>query len=305
MTMEYRIIIGKTLTNKEKGIVEKVISETFEEANRIYNNWNLDSELSQINRMQSQIQVQLSPLLRDLIGITDEIVKKTRGLYDPTITPALQLWKKAFQTKTSPSKNEIESLKKIIGWHNVHIDDRGFFSKDHDAISLDLGGVAKGYCVDLLIKNLQKVGFEHVYAEWGGEISAVGNHPSGRPWNIYISNLKNSDPSQAIDTISLYNRAVATSGDYLQQWHILDESTGDNVIYTHIIDPTTLYPIKITETNICSATVMAPTCAIADGLATAAMLFNSMEEITEWIKEIQNESPEIQFWIIQRQPIDY
>ena len=305
MTMEYKVIIGKTLTNKEKGLVEKVISQTFEEANRVYNNWNFDSELSHLNRMQSKIQVPLSPLLHDLLTITDQIVKKTRGYYDPTITPALQLWKKAFQTNTFPSKNEIESLKKIIGWHNIHIDEHGVFSKEYEATSLDLSGIAKGYCVDSLIKNLQKAGFQHVYAEWGGEISVIGNHPSGRSWNIYISNLKNSDPNRAIDIISLNNQAVATSGDYLQQWQIFDTIAKENVFYTHIINPTTLYPLKITNTNICSATVMASTCSVADGLATAAMVFNSTEEVKEWIKELQMESPEIQFWIVQRQPIDY
>ena len=44
--------------------------------------------------------------------------------------------------------------------------------------------------------------------------------------------------------------------------------------YSHIIDPRTGFPV---EPTIASATIIAPTCALADGLATLALVLNEAE----------------------------
>jgi len=166
-------------------------------------------------------------------------------------------------------------------------------------VSLDLGGIAKGYGVDLILENLNQAGFSDVFVEWGGEIRASGKHPEGRPWRIFISRLENNDPHLAIAHLDLVDQAIATSGDYLQNWTI--EKDGNCSTFFHIIDPVTLHPLQKQPLSIASTSVVAPTCALADGLATVAMMFLSVEEAQVWAEKMKKENPDLSFWIVSRQ----
>ncbi|MEC7839552.1 MAG: FAD:protein FMN transferase [Chlamydiota bacterium] len=291
--MSYKVIIGKNLDNQKRSEVNRIIDMTFEEVDKVYNNWNPESELSHLNNAKANVWIKLSPKLESLLLFTEKLVKATKGLYDPTVSPAHQLWKSSLCKGIVPSPEKIQSVAETVGWNNL-IFKEGSVQKKHSLMSIDLGGIAKGYCVDLLVERLNLAGFNDVFVEWGGEIRASGRHPENRSWQIYISNLEDTDPLHAIDTVSLDNQSIATSGDYLQQWNI------DGTIYTHVMNPITLKPIIVCDNNICSATVKAPSCAFADALATACMLFDSPEEASSWAKELQKDDPSIQFWFVQR-----
>lgn len=122
--------------------------------------------------------------------------------------------------------------------------------------TFDLCGISKGYCIDVIAERLSTAGYKNIFVEWAGEIRAMGEHPAGREWTVQI------EPGGKI--IPLRNAAIATSGNYRQK-HIINPLTG-----THIEGPTV------------AATVIAPTCALADALATATMVFGH----TEWAKDI-------------------
>jgi FAD:protein FMN transferase len=300
MTIAYRILIGLPLTPTDKNSISKIIFETFNEVNQIYNKWNPDSELSRLNQLKAGVRVPLSGELLKLILLTDEIVRLTEKRFDPTIEPLQALWKEYLEKGQTPSPAEIESIAQVIGWSKIHYEE-GLFFKDYDATSLDLGGIAKGYCVDLLVERLNKAGFANVFVEWGGEIRASGEHPDQRPWNIFISRLGDTNPENAIAILSLQNQAIATSGDYLQNWTIKDEGDDSSTMtYFHVIDPFTLHPRKVTSLSVASASVVANSCAWADGLATAAMMFSNAQEAQAWADEIQSRWPKISFWIISR-----
>ena len=150
--------------------------------------------------------------------------------FDPTIEPIQQLWKNRLNEAREPGPDEIAALLPATGWNKIHIE-KGLFWKDHDGCSLDLGGIAKGYCVDLLVEQLNAAGYPDVFVEWGGEIRASGRHPDKRPWNIFISRLGNSNPSLAIATIALRDQAIATSGDYMQFWKSPFQKEGSASIF--------------------------------------------------------------------------
>ena len=80
------------------------------------------------------------------------------------------------------------------------------------------------------------------------------------PRRIGIRNPRPEEASNLI-TIEMSNKAVATSGDYMQPFTA-------NMRHHHIIDPRS----GISPPELASATVCAPTVAMADGLATAAMV---------------------------------
>lgn len=167
MTIEYRVVVGETLSPKQRAEAEKRIQEIFEEVHELYNKFNPHSEISLLNNLKAGKVVPLSPKLQALLFQAEAIVKLTRGKFDPTIEPLQKLWKDKLNSGTEPSLEEINVLKPALGWDKIHLND-GTFSKDHDLTSLDLGGIAKGYCVDLLIDQLKKEGYRHLFVEWGG-----------------------------------------------------------------------------------------------------------------------------------------
>jgi thiamine biosynthesis lipoprotein len=297
MTINYHITIGTKLDSDKKQSVEKLIASVFSEINFIYNKWNPNSEISKLNRLKANEIVPLSAELEDFLKKTQQIVELSEGLFDPTIEPLQRIWKQHLALGEEPSQNEIQAIMPAVGWDKIHFEN-GFFSKDHDLTSIDLGGIAKGYCVDLLVERLNAEGYKDVFVEWGGEIRASGQHPANRPWHIFISRLEDTNPTHAIAHLDLHDEAIATSGDYLQNWKIT--RNGVSKVYFHILDPRTGYPLISSESRISSASVLAPTCMFADGLATVAMMFSSVEEAKAWSLKVQEKFPEVTFWMITK-----
>lgn len=291
MTIDYRIIVGKNLSPHDIEKIEQTIQHIFVNVNHVYNKWNPHSEISLLNRLKAGVKVKLSSELEQFLHKTGELVAITEGRFDPTIEPIQQLWKSYLNRGEIPSEAEIEAIRPAVGWENILIED-GMFSKRHDLTSLDLGGIAKGYCVDLLVEEIVKLGYPDVYVEWGGEIRAAGKHPDNRPWRIFISRFGNTDPEQAIAKVDLIDQAIATSGDYLQNWEV------NGIKYFHIFNPKTFRPLVATSNSVASASVLAPTCMFGDGLATAAMMFSDINEAQTWLLNIQEQYPDIQFWLM-------
>lgn len=293
MTMDYNIVIGGRLAAADRHKAQMTIDDVFHEINTVYNKWNPDSELSMLNRMHAGEQRILSSELQHLLQITQQIVEMTEKRFDPTIEPLQRIWTSSLSQNKEPSNDTLASIIPAIGWEKIHFHN-GIFHKDHDLTSIDLGGIAKGYGVDLLVERLHNAGFSNLFVEWGGEVRALGQHPDKREWQVMISNFQQNDIEAPLGQITLHDNAVATSGDYFQNWQL------GEITYFHLIDPRTHRPLIMREHSIASASVCAPSCAIADGLATAAMMFETTEEAESWIKRVQAKETAISFYIFQR-----
>jgi thiamine biosynthesis lipoprotein len=306
MTMHYKILIGETLSKNQITKIKEIIQKTFAAIDTTFNKWNPNSELSKLNSQKSGITTALSPDLLRLFKETDPIVALSKGKFDPTIEPLQALWKLKLEKGTIPTEAEIQTIAPAIGWDKISFTD-GQFTKSNDFTKLDFGGIAKGLSVDILVERLTATGFSNLYVEWGGEIRVTGKHPQGRPWTVYISRLGDTDPDNAIATLHLEDQAIATSGDYLQNWTVKfsrnegDEKESKPVTYFHIFDPVTLRPIEASHTSVASVSVVAPSCAMADGLATIAMMFPTVSEATLWAEEIKERFPDVSFWIVSRE----
>ncbi len=298
MTIRYRILVGEKLDPTKEHEIEAIVNQTFNEVDRIYNKWNPGSELSRLNRMKAHVKANISTELEQLLLLTDKVVKISQGRFDPTIEPAQQIWKSRLSENKRPTEAEIQRIKPAIGWEKVHFGD-GIFYKDHDLTSLDLGGIAKGLAVDLILERLNQAGYQSLYVDWGGEIRTKGLHPEGRPWIVAISRFGNDDLSQAIAQIALKDQAIATSGDYEQYWTLKDDVGSET--YFHVLNPNTCEPLKIQPGKVASASVCAGSCAFADGLATIGLTFESVEEAGKWADEVKKSYPEVAFWFSSRE----
>ncbi|MCB1149523.1 MAG: FAD:protein FMN transferase [Chlamydiia bacterium] len=290
MTMQYRIQVGHPLSATQGDEIQQVIEETFAEVHNLFNRFNPESEISRFNKGSDSIA--LSPLQLRLLTLTDEVNHATEGRFDPTIFPLYLVWTDALRDGRLPEDASLQSALDTVGWDKITLKDN-LLSKSHPKTALDLGGISKGFAIDLIVERLTEKGYQNLFVEWGGEIRAQGMHPAGRDWKIYIPELDHPETPAAY--LLLRNQAIATSGDMYQNWRAIDGKK-----YCHIIDTETLKPLEIGPQKIGSVSVIAPTCALADGLATALMTCKNALQAKELAERFKARYPEIDTWITVR-----
>ncbi|HOY10835.1 MAG TPA: FAD:protein FMN transferase, partial [Candidatus Omnitrophota bacterium] len=224
------------------------------------------SEISQLNRSYPDAV----PVGHDLYYVLESstrLSELTRGAFDITVSPLVHLWRDSAQEKRIPTKAQIALAKDGVGMPYIELleDQRARLLKS--GMSLDLGGIAKGYAVDEAARVLRSKGFQDFFIDAGGDLYVGGRSCKGTPWRIGVRNPAQRD--QIIDVVEVRNQAVTTSGNYEQYFEI------DGQSYSHIIDPRTGVPQK----GIVSATVIAPITSEADALATALCVLAEQEGI--------------------------
>ena len=159
--------------------------------------------------------------------------------------------------------DEISAAQERSGYDKLAADcGRPALRKTRGDMYVDLSGYAKGYAVDALAELLDGHGFKDYLVEIGGEIRVRGQNAAGADWAIAIE--KPQAGSRSVQTIvRLTDVALATSGDYRNFFEV------DGRRYSHTIDPATGRPV---EHNAASVTVIDPSTARADGLATALLV---------------------------------
>ncbi len=292
MTVPYRILVGACLTTDQMATVQKIIQETFSEIHRTFNQWNLDSEISQLNRQPAGEPFILSPALALFLHRCNELVFLTEGRFDPTIAPLWEVWHESLVHGTLPEEVQIAEVAARVGWKHLKFAGDTVV-KEVAGLSLNFDSVSKGHAVDLIADRLTANGFAHALVEWGGEMRSTGQHPEGRSWRVAIRSIDGQE--EPIANLDLIDSSVATSGDYLQNWTL-----GNGATYTHVINPVTLQAIQIEPGTVASVSVLAPDCMLADALATAAMAWGNAGSAELWMKRLQSQIPAIQFWFLPR-----
>ena len=196
------------------------------------------------------------------LSLAQELSRKSSGAFDITILPLLLLHEKIRGTNDHPDPQQHASARKLVSYEKLQIDETSVRLKEK-GMGISLDGIGKGYIVDHGVATLRNLGFNNVYVEAGGDLMVSGRKEDTVPWRI---GLRNPRPQQAqqeqkLVTIAVSDKAVATSGDYLQAF------TPDFKNH-HIIDPRSGF----SPPELASCTVTAPNVALADGLATALMV---------------------------------
>jgi FAD:protein FMN transferase len=227
--------------------------------NDLMSTYQPDSELSRFNRSVVGEWFDISPDTMDVIRIAREINRLSEGSFDITVGPLVNLWGFGPDPASSelPSNEAIAAATARVGFGHLRLGD-GKLMKDVDTY-VDLSAIAKGYGVDRVTALLDAGGFKNYLVEIGGELGARGLNERGGPWRIAI---ERPDVAERVPfvTITFSDRGMATSGDYRNYFE------KDGIRYSHTIDPATGRPVTHT---LASVTVIAPTAALADGLATA------------------------------------
>lgn len=227
------------------------------------------SQLSRINRGESD---SLSPGIVYNLQLSDSVSRVSGGAYDVTVAPLVKAL--GFGSKEERvAEPNIDSILEFVGFEKISIQGHTLVRED-PRTQIDLNSIAKGYVVDRIAELAQSMGAENFMVDIGGEIVCRGSNPQGNPWRIGIEspfdgNMSNGEFLQkriAIPASSPF-RAMATSGNY-RRFYL--DSEGNKI--AHTIDPTT-GGSKVS--SLLSATIIAPTCALADAYGTMFMALGS------------------------------
>lgn len=258
----------------------KVINETLEAMHALEDELSIYNKESQINRINSLKKDNLqktSPEVYEVIQKAIYFSKLTNGAFDITVSPLLKLWDfEGGELKEIPSQEKIDEALRNIGWQNLIFTKDGKIGFAKDNMSINLGGIAKGYIVDKAISYLNAKGIKSALINAGGDVYCLGEKENGESWNVGIRHPRKK--KGVIGILKLKNKAVATSGDYEKFFTLKGKK------FCHIINPQTGYPV---DSAIIQVTVVAETCIDADALATALMVMGKEKGI-ELIEKLAN-----------------
>ena len=183
----------------------------------------------------------------------------------------MELWGFSDKNFRVPSEDEIKKTLKKVDYRKITVDDEGNIKKDDDT-RIDLGGIAKGYTSDMLMKLFEDNGVSSAIVSLGGNVQTLGKKTDGERWKVAVQNPFDEN-GDYMGIISTSDEAVVTSGGYQRYF----EENGE--IYHHIIDTKSGYPAK---SGLVSVTVVCESGKRADGLSTAIYVMGFDDAVKLW-----------------------
>ncbi len=272
MGTRYVVTIDSASLDDGGAALQKRIEARLAEINGQMSTWDKASEISRFNRSQSSDWFDVSAEFVFVVAESKRIFERTDGAFDPTVSPLIDLW--GFgdrRKKIVPKAAAIETARQSIGMQHIELrTEPPALKKSLPDLQLNLSAIAKGYAVDALAALLVEQKITSFMVDIGGENRAGLPKASGDPWRSGIeSPLSTPLPGQAqpfCRILELNESSVATSGDYRNSFEV------DGVRYSHVIDPTTGWPVKEPPAAV---SVAHQSCMSADAWATAMMVLGS------------------------------
>ena len=279
------MVFGTTysITYQADSSLHTSIKKELQKVDEALSPFNKQSVITAVNENRNMT---VNKMFADVFLMAEKISEDTDGAFDITVAPLVNAWGFGFKSGKHPSRHDIDSLKTIIGYKKVSLNDLRV-TKTDPRVMLDCSSIAKGYGSDAVAAMLERHGVKNYMVEIGGEIVTKGISQKRMPWKIGVTkpiddSLSLSQEIQCI--INVTDKAMATSGNYRNFYYHGGKK------YAHTIDPKTGYPV---QHSILSATVIANNCATADAYATAFMVMGM-----EKAQKLLERHPELMAYII-------
>ena len=242
--------------------LKKALQSAVQEVDRIASTWNPASDLMRLNAAPLDIWVALPPRLITILETALQIGRNTGGAFDIALGDAVNAWGFG-PLRADPDRIRTARVAIRQPAHDrLQLDPGTSRARKLGPLQLDLSGIAKGYGVDRLTETLQDHGLTAGLLCIDGEVRALGTRSDGSGWTIAVEQPVHTNRAPH-SMLALDNVAVATSGDY-RHWVRVGKR-----LLSHTINPRTGAPLT---DGPASVTVMAPTCSMADALASALMV---------------------------------
>lgn len=249
----------------EKYLTDSVL-RVLDDVGKSLNVFDTTSLVSSVNRNCSLViddnfrRVYISSLVMNKIS---------DGMFDPTVGPLVKAWGFGPGHVLTADTAAVDSMMNFIGINRTRLEADTLLVKSDQRIQFNFSAIAKGYACDRVGEMLRRNGVENFLIEIGGELALGGISPKGGNWKISIDKPIVTDSLEihdALEVVELTDCGMATSGNYRNF-----RSDGGKK-YGHTISPVSGRPV---DTDVISATIIAPTAMEADAAATACMAAGS------------------------------
>ena len=256
-------------SNGERDSAIRAFEDKINELDTLFDANNESSDVLRVNGKRTQIKVS-----EDTAKVIEKSIlanNLTNGAFDITIMPVLKLWGFDNGNYGVPKKEEVKSALDFVGGDAISVKGNTVIKKENAEISL--GGIAKGYLGDELLKIAEKYGASAVVS-LGGNIVLCGENTEKGEWTVGVKNPLATD-SLVCTFKHKGNVSVVTSGGYERGFE------KDGKTYHHIIDTETGEPAN---SDLLSVTVIGEDGALCDAFSTALFVMGK-EKAVKFAKE--------------------
>ena len=262
------IAMGTVITLKATGFdAQAAIDESFVRIAELEENIYTDVKKIEESAGNGEF-VEISTEVYEMLEIAQKYSELTNGAFDVTCGAAVELWGIGTKNPRVPTDEELAAVKNFVGREHLHLHN-GKAQLDLRGVKLNLGGIAKGYGVDLARKIFAEYGIRDGLIDFGNStIFAIGKKKIG---------IKTPDaPSKLAEIVEIKDCAISTSGDY-EKFFIVKSRR-----YAHIIDTKTCAPA---DSGISSISVVISddikNCATVADIFSTAFFVTSIERAEE------------------------
>lgn len=235
-----------------------------------YSRYRADSLLSEINRAAAAgIAIEVDAETAGLLDYAKTCYEQSDGLFDISSGILRRAWR--FDSGRLPEPEALAALLANVGWDKL-VWQRPWLRFGVAGMEIDFGGVVKEYAADCAATICRSHGVKRGVVNLGGDIRVIGPRGDGTPWRVGIRDPRRR--GEILKTLSVYEGAVASSGDYERCLVI------DGVRYGHILNPKTGWPVG----HLAAVTAVADFCVVAGSASTIAMLKEA--EGVEWLRQL-------------------
>ncbi len=267
-----------TVFNTSKGTNEDVLEKMKE---RIYELSDLfdanlqGSDVYRINNSDGDESKRIS-VSDDTINVLEAAIgayHSTDNLFDIKLMPVISLWGFDNGKYGVPKNSELEKAVALVDKSRIYVYETENAVSKTKGTKLSLGGIAKGYLGDELLKIADEYGATALLS-LGGNVVLCGDKSENELWSVGIKNPTATD-DVALSFKCKGNNSVVTSGGYERFF----EYNGKT--YHHIIDPETGRPA---DSDLLSVTVVGENGTLCDAYSTALFVMGK-EKAVEFAKE--------------------
>ncbi len=270
------------------------VQVAFSKVEQHFSVFSSSSDLGRVNAAAgSSTFCLLSPDVAAVLRKALRLAEESHGVFDPTIGPLMAVWGfRGEQPLHVPDSNTMAIARACVGWTNVIWNplETNKIRLATAGMRLDLGGIAKGYAVDLAFAHLRQAGCADFMIDLGGNLRAYGEAFPGR--GGWLAGIRDPfDRNMLLGSICLTNgESMATSGNYERFVEL------DGHHYAHIMDPRTGRPAE----GVASVTVLAPSGLQCDGLSATLFILGPQDGRNFLLRS----KPKCEaLWVPDQQPI--
>jgi thiamine biosynthesis lipoprotein len=235
------------------GDAEQALDAAFAEIRAVERVTDLFRPVAELARLNRDGQLDdPSPVLLDLLRMAQALHAASDGLFDVTIQPLWRLYAETLAGGRLPDAQALAAVLPKVDGRGLEIGP-GSVRLLAPGMGVTLNALAQGYATDQVLARLRSLGVTTAFVDTG-ELGLLGRRPDGRPWTVALDALPGALTRPD-------GGCLATSSDAELAF------TPDRRLH-HILDPRT----GLSPGELASATVLAQSGLLADGLSTALML---------------------------------